>query len=131
MLLSPCIGSGGPRRGRVRDRRAGSLADRLRLVSGGGVGPRWGSCGRDHMSVKVTSGRIQKNNVKKIKEKLTSLSAASVIRHSLNGGDGLDSATVCRNSDCSFGHDGFIHLKSDMIGYGIKMIAFFLCWTAC
>lgn len=66
---------------------------------------------------------------KKMKDKLTSLPAASVIRHSLYSGDGLNSATVCRNSDCSFSHDGFINLKSDMIGYRIKMMAC-LCWTA-
>lgn len=48
------------------------------------------------------------------KLKLTSLSAAGVIRHSLNGGDGLNSTTICRNSDCSFGYNGFIYLKSEV-----------------
>lgn len=61
-----------------------------------------------------------------MKQKLTSLSAASVVRHSLNGGDGLHTATVCRNSDCSFSHDGFIHLKSGVIRVSRKNDGVFL-----
>lgn len=39
------------------------------------------------------------------------LSAAHPVGHGLNGGDGLNSATIYRYSDGCFGHNGFIHLK--------------------
>lgn len=39
------------------------------------------------------------------------LSAVHPVGHGLNGGDGLNSATIYRYSDGCFGHNGFIHLK--------------------
>lgn len=54
--------------------------------------------------------RSNKRDIKKNYKILTTLSAACPIRHSLNGGDSLNSTTIHWQSDCGFGHYGLIYL---------------------
>lgn len=58
---------------------------------------------------------------------LTTLPAACPVRHSFNGGDGLDSTSIHRHSDRSFGHDGLIHLNNIKIFNALfsKQMCFF------